>query len=69
MVTAEQVEAAKATLLQALEEGFDPKVMRAGLDPRFVPPVWKIMLPAAGGHKPGPGYSPTSVAARALSGE
>ena len=54
-VTREQVEAAKAVLLQALEEGYEPRTMRASLDPRFRPPVWKVLLSTTP-SRPVPGF-------------
>lgn len=57
MVTARQIANAKKTLLQALAEGQDPGPLGAHIDTRFVPPVWKIILPAAEGtYKRMPGY-------------
>lgn len=58
-VTKAQVEKAKALLLQALEEGYDPQAMRAALDPRFRPPVWKVLLSATA-SKPVAGFDPSS---------
>lgn len=68
-VTKRQVENAKATLLRALEEGYDPRAMTAGLDVRFNPPVWKVLLPRPEGHVPMLGLPADSVSGRALKGE
>ena len=55
-VTQAQVEAATATLLQALGEGYSPQAMHAFLDTRFDPPIWKLLLPAEGqSYTPLPG--------------